>query len=174
MPDAYETHDARLVQETTIISAADALYVQSDPVPANKVWTILSATYTPSVAETRVCCFERWGRSGNRYPVNFPQSIALDPSVIVLGFPTDTMELKLWPGERFGARRAAATAGSTMYLLIEWVETDLPLYEYIEPQIKKRVARAASDVRRVLGGMGGGGGASSPPARGGGGAPIVK
>jgi len=161
--DAYELHDARLIQEGTKTSAANALSLQTDPVPAGKVWTILSAAYTPFVAETKTCQWSVIGKSGWQYAIQIPQSFAAI-AALTRTFPliTEGLELKLYPGEVLRIDRDSATAGSQMTMYWRVIETDLPLYEYIEPQERKRIDQIRSSVIKQVGG--GGGRAGSRPA----------
>ena len=63
----------------------------------------------------------------------------------------------MWPGERINVRRGDHTAGSTMSLIINFVEIDLPLYTYNEPQVVKRQNRAISTLRQMISTRGAGG-----------------
>lgn len=102
-----------------------------------------------------------------------PASIALDPSTIVLGALTEGTELKLFPGERLGARRIAATAGSTMYILLRFIETDLAYYveedQHKVLRSRQRTlvesGRLGSGPSRFGRGSEPGGGGWSPPER---------
>ena len=132
MPEAYDLHESRLVQQNNSGSAADALLVDSAAVPAGKVWTIIRADVKPSAAETQVYCFQVFSATGLGYTVTLPMSVALG---IAYGLPLleQGNEMKLFPGDRLRARRAAATAGSNIVIYYEYIETDLPYYSYVEP-----------------------------------------
>jgi len=151
--DAYELHEARLIQEATKTSAANALYLLGTVVPAGKVWTILAAAYSPAVVETKVVQWSVVGKSGWQYAIQIPQSFAAI-AALTRTFPliTEGLELKLYPGECLRIDRDSATAGSQMTIYYRFIETDLPLYEYIEPQERKRQDAVRSSVIRQLGG----------------------
>lgn len=158
--DAYDLHEARFVQIRSASSAAGGLSVGIGPVPEGKIWTILCAGYYPSVSETKVVWYALYTQTIN-FPVTVPQSWAATGEQ----YPalTEGMELKLYPGEYLYVYRASATAGSTMTLNVRFIESDMPLYEYVEPQERKRESIARSTI---LGQIGGGGGrAGSRPAR---------
>jgi hypothetical protein len=174
MPEAYDLHDARFLMEAVANSAANAVYLAMPVVPEGKIWTVLSASYNPDVAETKICWFVIVSRGGNNHPVTQPVSILLNPAT--LPALTMGMELRLYPGERIQIFRDSATAGSAMYLRLRYIETDLPYYSYEEP-LKKvvRVSQRHGAVYRSTGGIspggGGGGGGGVPPEGGGGGEP---
>lgn len=147
MPDAYTITESRFVQQQTITSAAGDVSLVDYAVPAGKVWTILQAGYTPSAGETKVV---QWfiRRAGVNYPITLPTSIAL---TTITAWPavTEGMELKLFPGEQLYVSRDSATAGSTMTLFKRYIETDLPLYEYVDPQEQLRISKFR---RGIIGG----------------------
>lgn len=161
----FELAELRLVQERTITSAANALQIQLGPPPEGKIWNILGASYYPSVAETRVVSVYKTTRSGAPIGVLNPISLALNPDTSTpFEFGLTTF---LLPGETLIWLRSAATAGSTMVAGIQFVEIDLPLYEYLEPQEKKRISTVRGTLlRRMSGVMGGGGGPASRPPGG--------
>lgn len=179
MPEAYDLHEARFIQTQLLGSAADALYIGVGPVPAGKVWTILSAGAFPSVAETRLFWFSIYLPTGGlTFPVTTPVSLAasMTPPAFLAGV-TEGMEIKLYPGEYLRAYRSVATAGSSIYIAIRYIESDLPFYAYKEPltQIVQKSLRHGS-VYRSSGGIsqrtapggspgtgGGGGGGTSEP-----------
>lgn len=168
MPDAYEVYEARFLMEGgPITSAANATTIDGLTCPANRVWTILSASYNPSVAETQTVLFYILSRSGIYYPITQPVSIALSGTIL---FPLvrEGMELKIFPGEKIGAFRGAATAGSTMTIAYRFIESALPLYEEYEPQVRRSQIRkrSSSGTRSIGGGFGGGGGEGEPPPPG--------
>jgi uncharacterized membrane protein YgcG len=168
-PEAYELHDARFIQEFSITSAANALGVWGPNVLPGKVWTILAASYVPSVAETRTVYYAIRSYGGVSYPVTMSVSIPLPPGL----FPIVTMgmELRIYPGFQLAVFRDAATALSTMTLRVLYIETDLPYYRYEDP-LKKVIAQSQKHGSLVRGGGGGGGvggGGGRPPGGGGGG-----
>jgi hypothetical protein len=178
MPEAYEVHDARLILERVVVSAANALSVYTDLVPVNKVWTVTAAALYPNVAETQVYWFSISGRSSTQFPITVPISIALAP-VLLKYYPcvTEGMEIKLYPGERLWGFRDAATAGSTISIVTRIIETDLPYYSYTDPLRKTLNASAkhgqafrASSGAVTTGGGGGAIGGGHPTGGGGGGA----
>jgi uncharacterized membrane protein YgcG len=167
--DGYEIHDGRLLQQHATISAADALLVLGQIVPANKLWTVLLGLYIPSAAETRTVWWSIYTIGGVQFPVGIPAAIALS-STIPLPLLTEGMELKLWPGDRLRVSRDVATAGSTMTIYYRFIETDLPYYSYIEPlnKVIRRSQQHGSAYRSGGGispGSPGSGGGS--PGRGG-------
>jgi len=169
--DAWELHEARLIQEPVALSAVDAVSIASLVVPTGKIWTILSARYGPSATETRTVQFGLITRAGSFQPVRAPVSIALG-AVIYYPLLTEGMELKIFPGEKVSVSRDVATAGSTMLLLLRLIETDLPYYSYTEPLAKVvDQARKHGSVYRATGGVAVGGGGGGRPEGGGGGGP---
>jgi hypothetical protein len=167
MPQAYDLHDAHFVQESAIASAADDLSVSTPIVPPGKIWTILNASYRPSVAETKIIFYAIIGRAGLEHAVTRPTSIALlttnfNPAV------TEGMEIRLYPGEQLRAYRDSGTAGSSMYLRVRFIETDMPYFSYVEPQRKIIQKHGQRGMEVVLGGAGGGGLGGGPGGPGGG------
>ncbi len=153
MPEAYGNEELRLISEKTIASAADAVTVQVGPVPEGKIWTLLAIAYRPSVNETQTVSFYKVSRYGNQFGIFNPLSLTLQPAYatpIEAGYV-----LQLFPGEYLVARRSAATAGSTMGINVQYVESDLPLYDYVEPQEAAREKRFVTSVRRVMAAGGG-------------------
>lgn len=143
MPDAYELHDGAFVQLQTNTSAANGLSAIVGPVPAGKIWTVMSAVAAPSVAETQIYWFALTN-FGVTFPVTLPASIALAPAVQQF-YPLvrEGMELKMFPGEYLTAYRAAATAASTISIYVRLIETDLPFYvELDKHKVLRRRARA--------------------------------
>lgn len=148
MPDAYEVAEGRFINFFSVVSAADALYRDFGPVPSGRVWTILSACGVPSVNETRTWWFavEAYN-SGYAVPVTWPTSLAA--VVANQQYPAmvrEGMELKLFPGERLYVFRDAATAGSSLTLRGRFIESDMPLYHYEEPQLRNRMRRAIASA----------------------------
>jgi hypothetical protein len=138
--DAYDLHEARLLQYGVATSGANGLAAASGAVPAGKVWTILAAFITVSVAETQAFWFSILKAGLDYFPITFPVSFAVDPAVNkAIPMLTEGLEIKLYPGEFLYGFRAAATAGSSMTMKFRYIESDLPYYQYIDPQ-KKVVA----------------------------------
>ena len=164
--DAYELHEAKLIQRREGLSAANALSISLGPVPAGKVWTFLGALLRPSVAETQTVWWAIWDRLLNDVPITVPTSIALS-AVIPYPLVTEGMEVKLYPGEHIAGNRAAATAGSTMFIRVRYIESDLPYYAYVEP-LKKVILQKFKHAGAVRAAMGGGGGGEGGGGEGGG------
>lgn len=175
MSGAWKLEEARLVQIREGSSAANAneFSYSAWAVPAGKCWVILACGYVPSVAETQVISFEKVDGAGKIYGLLNPISLNLNPARAT--FIEQGMEYMLLPGEYLRVRRVDHTAGSTMNLSFSFIEIDLPLYTYDEPQVVKRQDRALSSLRQRLGG--GGGSFTSPPRaadRGGRSGPLEK
>lgn len=178
MPEAHNLSDIRLSQIRSNLSAANALVVTlgySGPAEG-KLWTVTGIGYKPSVAETQVVSFEKYSaKYGATFALLNPIEMNLNPAY---GTCIEQGQvLQLFPGDYINVRRVAATAGSTMAVYIELIETDLPLYEYTEPQMVKRNTIARGTILRRIGGVSGGGvsgggivGGGHPPGGGGGGA----
>lgn len=177
MPDAYALGEGRFLQNANYVSLANALYANLGPVPVNRIWTILSALAYCSAAETRNYWFAVVSLDTNRYPVTAPASVSIAPAT-TMWYPMlrEGMELRLYPGESLYALRDVATAGSTIGLYIRYIDSQLPLYEEVEPQQqRKRISSVPSNIGRGIvartlpgrspgsGGEGGGGG-TPPPA----------
>jgi len=173
--DAYELHDARFIQSLIVTSAANALFVQSPVVPKGKIWTVLSAFITTSATETQDYWFAIKDALGYPYPVTKIEEFTVNSAIDrYVGFLTEGMEIKIYPGERVAGLRDAATLGSNMSIFVRFIETDLPYYSYVEPQRKvvSQVLRHGSIYRGGGGGGGGGplpGGGPSGGGEGGGG-----
>lgn len=156
MPDAYEIHDGAFLQQKTYTSAADALIATLGPVPGGRVWSILSAYINTSVSETQ----DFWFALTNYYnfPVTLPQEFTTDPATAKY-FPMlrEGMELKLFPNEYLKGYRDAATAGSTISLVIRYIETDLQYYVELDKQKnlqrRMRAMEASSPGVRGSGGF---------------------
>ena len=180
MPDAYALGEGRFLQNANSLSGANALFASLGPVPRNRVWTILSALAYCSVAETQTYWFAIISLDTNRYPVTAPASASIAPAV-TQWYPMlrEGMELKLYPGESLYALRAAATAGSSIGLFIRFIESQLPLYEEVEPQVQRRRIQLSPGnlgrglIGRVLPGRSPGSGIDSGETGGGGGLPPV-
>lgn len=171
MPDAYELYDGKFVQTIQAVSAANALTILTTrAVPDGKIWTILGANYEPSAAETKVVAWGVYTRNAQVYPITIPQSFQYLPT-LGLGFPCvrEGMEIKLLPGDYLFAARDSATAGSTMAILVRFVETDMPLLRYVEPQREVPQRRVAhSTIFSASPGAAGRAGLISEPGPGGG------
>jgi len=173
MPEAYELHEARFIQTKLVNSAANALYAEVGPVPAGKVWTILCAAGFPSVDETQTVWMAIFIPVGGlTFPITTPASMALKmtPPIFRPGV-TEGMEIKLYPGEYLRAYRGSATAGSSIYIAVRYIESDLPFYSYEEPQNKvvRQTFKRGSVYRASGGGISERGGGSGGPSGGGGG-----
>lgn len=163
MPESYELHEAALIQARTNTSAANALVISAPAVPSGKVWTILEAFGTSSVAggETQYVWFAITATGGLSYPVTRPvQQLVNITTSMYFPLITEGLELKLFPGDQLSFYRAAATVGSTLLIYLRYIETDLPLYVYVEPQERKRQYMARTSIARALGSAASGG--SSP------------
>jgi len=183
VPEAYELHDGRFILDKTFTSAANAVVVDgaSFPggrVPEGKVWTILSGSYNPSALETRTVFWLILSRGSNLFPITQPVAIALSGSIL-LPLLTMGMEIKLFPGEWLRVTRDAATAGSTMTMILRIIESDLPFYSHEEPlkKIVKQAQRRGSVYRSsggisIGGGMPGGGHGGEGGGGGGGAEPY--
>lgn len=163
-PDSFPTSEYRLVQERLVTSAADALTVITPTVPQGKIWTIIGVGYRPSAAETRTINFSKFTPSTAEFALMNNLSLALNPfwaTPLELGAYLD-----LLPGEYIQVRRDVATAGSQMNIRIQFVEWDLPLYDYTEPQAAARIKRFGTLISNKLasGPRGGGGGGGGRPA----------
>jgi len=154
----YKLEEARLIQQRGATSAANALNlsVGGPGVPQGKLWIVTAFGYMPSVAETQVVSVEKYTAGNYFFGLINPASLNLNPAQAT--FIEQGMEYLLFPGEYLIVRRVAATAASTMTANMQFVEIDLPLYTYDEPQVVKRQQRAISSVRSMLGGGSGGGG----------------
>lgn len=148
----WRLEEARLVQQRSNASAinAETLDIGYPGVPAGKVWHVLACQYKPDVAETQVISFEKSTSAGIYMALLNPISLALNPALAT--FIEQGMEYLLLPGEWILVRRGNHTVGSLMTGYIQFVESDLPLYTYEEPQIVKRTQRAISTIRQRIGG----------------------
>jgi len=133
MPDAYRIDEGRFIAESTITGNADAVTVNINPVvPVGKVWTILQASYNPSVSELKTVQLYIVRPNGLAFSICWPVAVTLT-TTFKAPFITEGMELKLFPGEYLLARRDSATAGSTMTLSVRYIESDLPYFSYVDP-----------------------------------------
>lgn len=151
MPEAYGLHEVRLLQQYFLTSAADATSLDLAAVPAGKIWTVIAIGYYPSVNETQTVMVTKVLANGRVCIVMNPQSIALQPMLFGLD---QGLTVQLYPGENLRIRRGAATAGSTMSCAMQYIETDIPLYDYVEPQAEARIRRAALSQAGELARMG--------------------
>jgi len=159
----WRLEEARLRIQVTTTSAANALNVTcpSNVCPDGKVRIITKYGYYPDATETQTVSFQVFdnGTSYN-YGLYNPVSLALNPAFAT---PIEQgMEYILFPGQTIIVRRGAATAGTAMIACCEYIEIDLPLYTYDEPQVVKRQQQALSTLRQVVGG---GATGSSPGSR---------
>jgi len=175
----WKLEEARYVQERIFTSGPNAEALEGLPgVPRGKIWIVIAASYMPSVAETQNCSWTKITRSGGEVALLNPISVALNPQTFT--FLEQGMECILLPGEYLCIRRSSHTVGSAMTARMQFIEIDLPLYSYEEPQIVKRHVSALSSIRtRLAGGRGGGGGGggtvpSEGEPHGGGGGSLPK
>jgi hypothetical protein len=162
----YEVQELRLVQEGTAGSAPNAVSLDSNIVPENKLWTVLCGAYFPSAAETRTVQWAKVSKNGIRpFAISVPVAIALSTTIF---FPILAAgdEFVLLPGERLKVTRDIATAGSTMSLVFQFIESDLPLYTYIEPQEVLRQTKVRSHLFSTMSRSSVGGFGSSPKTGG--------
>jgi len=153
--------EVRLLQTKSRTSEENAETVAIGPVPAGKIWVVLGVGYLPSVAETQTISFNKT-HGANGFGYLNPLSMALNPAIATC--IEQGMELMMWPGEYLHVVRGGHTEGSHMFLAINFVEIDLPLYTYDEPQVVKRQNRAISTVRQIISTQRGGGpGAATRP-----------
>jgi len=169
---AYDLHELRFAQTRQVTSAANSLVVNCHVVPANKLWTILAGRYFPDASETRTVSVSK-ETMGGTLPIRIPASIALSISVF---YPivTEGNQVVLLPGEYLKVERDVATAGSTMTLTIQIVESDLPTMKYHDPQKllsqdrRKRGFASASILGSTAAAMGGHAGEGGEGGGGGG------
>lgn len=154
MAEAYQVHDGQYISQAEYTSAANGLTALVGPVPVGKVWTILSARCSSDIAETQAYWFCIRARTGTYYPVTLPADFECDPATLKT-YPLlrEGMEIKLFPGESIVGARDAAAVGSTITTCIRYIETDMPLYRYEEPQkekmrqsFKRSIAGAVSGI----------------------------
>lgn len=181
MPEGYELHEGRRVQELSNGSAANDLVIYLPAaVPAGKVWTVIALTYYPSVAETKYIVPTVRSLTTTEHAVRAVANTYASPT-IRMGLINEGMELKLWPGDNIYVRRDSATAGSAMTIICRYIENDLPFYAYEEP-LKKVVKKGLSHgipfyrrgiISQAAGSSGGGGSESNGGGGGGGGEPVL-
>jgi len=153
MPDAYNLGEGRFLQHRNNTSGVNSHLVTIGPVPAGKIWTVLSAVGAPSVDESQEVWFVIYIAGMALYGITAPVTHTFDVSEANwIPCLREGMEIKLFPGESLGFCRAGHTVGSTISLNARLIETDLPLYTYEEPQVIKRQAQALSTLRQVVGG----------------------
>lgn len=173
----FNIGEYRFVQWRTNNSAANALNVSTYyPVPENKIWTVIAIGYKPSVAETKIISAVKVDSGSREYALLNPVSLALVPASAT--FLDAGSYIELLPGETVKFLRDSATAGSTMGVYFQFVEWDMPLYDYTEPQEAKRIRKNALGLFErpgVFGGGFSGGGAGGGRGTGGaGGRPRPK
>lgn len=174
MPDSYSVHELRLAQEYLLASAADQDAVGLTAVPSGIIRTILQASLNPSVAETKIVWFTVQTKAGYTYPITVPTSVALT-TVVTYPLLTQGLELKLLPGDILRANRDSHTAGSTITLIVRYLDSTMPLYEELDLHAQQRRRKGIIGSIDVLSG-GSRGSASGPRGgmgfgRGGGGGP---
>lgn len=168
----WDLKEARFLQFAYEVSPADAtdITLGSHICPPEKARIFLNVGYMPTAAETRVIAFSKMTKFGQELPLINPFSAALNPALAT--FLEQGNEEIFFPGEYLIVRRDDHTAGSQMKLWAQFVEIDLPLYTYEEPQRVRRAALALSSVRQAMGIVGGSRGGGAPvagPVSGGGG-----
>lgn len=181
MSSFYRLDEGRFIQLRTGTSAANALSLSTGPVPENKIWTILAGFMYPSADENTTYWFSIWDRGPTMpfpvvRPVQFQTAIAVAQYFPLL---TEGTELVLFQGEYIYAYRATAAAGSTLTAYYRFIESDIPLHRYVEPQDTRKYR--AGWLRRAPGsgggGFGGGGGGEGEAPGGGiepgGGLPVL-
>lgn len=132
-------------------SAADALMVNLSPVPDGKFWIVLNSCVFASVSETRTIWASVITKTANAYPILAPVSATINFSGRFYPVLEQGFELVMFPGDFLRAYRDAATAGSSIYLAARYVELDLPLYHYDDPQRRNRMRRSAADFVEEIG-----------------------
>jgi hypothetical protein len=149
----FDLHEARQIQEGTVTSAANGIQVTSPTVPAGKLWTIIAAACFPSVNETKIVQWCKFTRGVRPFAITVPQSMALGAAIF---YPllTEGNTLELYPGEAIQASRDSATAGSTIAMVYQYVESDLPFYAFDEPMKKLVQKRNTRAIAAVMGGVG--------------------
>lgn len=148
--------ELRWQQLKTATSAADALYVQTDAVPNGKIWTVTALSYYASAAETRNLL---WGKVSrvNGFMAGGPaaqRSVSAVPWENGFIDPADTVIL--FPGERLRVKRDVATAGSTMTIDYQIIESDEHFPQYVDPLKPVVKRRRGSLLNRAIGGASGG------------------
>lgn len=142
--------EARLVQQRFTASAANGETITFSAVPAGKIWCVIGFGYYPDVAETQTIAISKVTATGVLLGILNPVALNLNPARAT--FIEQGMEYFLLPGEYIRVDRLAHTVGSIMNAYVQFIEIDLPLYTYDEPQIVKRQDRALSSIRQRLGG----------------------
>lgn len=177
MYGAARFDELRFVEQQSVTSAANELYVQSGAVPSGKIWTVIAAHYYVSAGETRELHFGRVTRAGTFIAHTYFGSLAVTVDSRIPGVPA-TDPMILFPGERLQFQRVGFTAASTISLQWYFIQTDMPFMKYHEPQ-REIVTKKGVYLRGFGGARGGGrgegGGGSAPETPGGGlpGEPLV-
>ncbi len=156
MPEAWELQDTRLISTDNNLSAVNAeLVTVGAPGPApGKLWSVIAYGYYPSVQENQVVGIVKYNsRTGHYYGLLNPVALTLNPTMAT--FIEQGMTYLLLPGEYIYAYRLGHTVGSAMQVFLQYIETDQPLYEYVEPQVRKSINRFLSTIRPRMGGGGG-------------------
>src|SRR5512137_2996132 len=173
---AARLDEHKWLQTKTASSAADALLVQTDAVPAGKIWNVLALSYFASANETRNVRWGRVTRENGFLCGGAAAQRAVGPAPIETGFidPCDTVVL--YPGQRLRVYRDVATAGSTMTIDYILIESDAPYAQYVDPLRSVTRKPRRSLIPRAYGGggggeSGGGGEGSAGSGFGGGGGP---
>lgn len=165
--EAYQLEEVRLVQFKAYQSAANDDTLVTGIVPENRIWTITALAYSPSVAETRLISIEKRGRDGVYYAVQNPVQLALNPAVFGMDYG---ISIHLFPNELLRIRRSDHTLGSVMNLNIQIIESDLPLYSYVEPQAALREKKLGTFLKERMAAVSFGGrasgGTSGPVSKG--------
>lgn len=172
----YPPEEARLIQERSVTSAADALFLDiAGPVPGGHIWTLETIGVSFSAAETQNMQFQKISRSGAILAVFNPFIIAC-PANMRVTFLEQGLTIVLYQGETLRFRRAGATAGTTITGVVQFIESDMPLYRYIDPQSAARLKTFGTQVaeRAAFGGAGGGPGGGPAPVHGGRSRPPVR
>jgi hypothetical protein len=141
MSPVQDLADALFINEVIKVSAPNALTLTFGPVPAKKLWTIQAASYFPDAVETRTVQWLIMNPNGTTlFAVSLPISIALWGAAC-LPLVTEGLDFCLFPGQYLMVRRDVATVGSAMTMDVIYVESDMPLYHYVEPLEKSRIRK---------------------------------
>lgn len=152
MPGYWNLSEARLVQERRNLSAAnaDSITCGYPGPPDGKMWVVTAFGYYPSVGETQLIGATKIsGRTGAYFSLYNPVSLTLNPPLFT--FLEQGLEALFFPLEYLQITRGNHTAGSTMSVAMQFVEIDMPLYEYIEPQEAKRLTLARTKIIQAMG-----------------------
>jgi len=148
--------ESLFINQQVTVSVANAVIQSVGPVPRKKMWVFQAASYFPSAAETRTVQWCIINPAGTIvFAVSIPLTIALSSSIF-LPLVTEGNEITLLPGQYLQVRRDVATAGSTMTINALFVELDMPLYHYTEPQARERIRKQATSALKQISGPSGG------------------